>query len=60
MLVLPQLKMDYRTRAIITHGLYIFSHFLKVKNVFLMMFFQEILPLCMVSIQERVMMARVR
>ena len=43
----------YRTRAIITRGLYIFypifeDHFFVFKEVF-----QKILPLCMVSIQER-------
>ena len=36
------------------------THFLKVKNDFLWSFFGKILALCMVSIQERVIMARVR
>ena len=36
------------------------THFLKVKNVFSGSFFQKILPLCMVGIQEQVMMARVQ
>ena len=49
---------NYRTRAIITLGLYIFypifeDHFFVCKEVF-----SEILSLCMASIQERVMMAR--
>ena len=47
-------------RAIITHGLYIFHpffyHFIVVKEGF----FKKILPLCMVCIQERVMMAPVQ
>ena len=47
----------YRKRAIITRGLYTF--FLKSKKVFSRGFFLKILALCMVSIQERVMMARV-
>ena len=34
--------------------------FLKVKNVYLRSFFRNILPLCRVTIQDRVMMARVR
>ena len=37
----------------LTHGLCIFYSLLTAKNVFSMSFFQKILPLCMVSIQER-------
>ena len=50
----------YRMRAIIARGLYTFVHFLKSKNVFSMGFFLKILALCMVSIQERVIVVRVR
>ena len=32
---------------------YFFTHFLKVKNVFSSSFFPQILPLCMVSIQQQ-------
>ena len=39
---------------------YFIPNFLKVKNVFSTSVFQKFLPLSMVSIQERVMMARVR
>ena len=49
----------YRMRAIIARGLYTFVHFLKSKNVFSMGFFLKILALCMVSIQERVIVVRV-
>ena len=49
----------YRTRVILTRGLNIFYPILKGKKVFLTSFFHKILPLCMVSIQERVMMARI-
>ena len=51
----------YRKRAIITRGLYTyFKPTVKVKNIFSRRFFQKIMPLCMVSVQERVMMAHVR
>jgi hypothetical protein len=50
----------YRTRAIITRGLYIFKGFLKVKNIFSRRYFQKILPLFMVRIQLRIMMAHVQ
>ena len=39
---------------------YFLPFFLKVNNVFSRRYFQKILPLCMVSIQEWVMMARLR
>ena len=39
-------------RAIVTHGLYIFTHFLKSISFFSRSFFQKILLLCMVGIQE--------
>jgi hypothetical protein len=50
----------YRTRAIITRGLYNFYPLFEVQKRFFKGFFLKILALCMVSIQERVMMARVR
>ena len=50
----------YRTRAIITRGLYTFYPLFEVQKRFFKGFFLKILALCMVSIQERVMMARVR
>ena len=50
----------YRTRAIITRGLYIFYLFFEGQKGFFKDFFQKILPLCMISIQERVMMARIQ
>ena len=43
----------YHTRAIITRGLYIFTQCLKTISLCSRNFFQKILPLCMVSIQER-------
>ena len=43
----------YRTRAIITHGLYIFYPILEGQKCFLRSFFRKSLPLSMVSIQER-------
>ena len=44
----------YRTRAIITRGLYILNRLFEVqKNGFSMMFFRKFMPLCMVSIHER-------
>ena len=43
----------YHTRAILTHGLYIFTPFLKTISLFSRRFFHKILSLCMVSIQER-------
>ena len=48
----------YRTRAIITCGLYIFYPILEGQKHFLRSFFRKIVLLCTVSIQERVMMAR--
>ena len=50
-------KLRYRTRAIITRGLYIFYPLFEVQKLFSRGFFVKILALC---IQERVMMARVR
>ena len=50
----------YRTRAIITRRLYTFYPIYEDQKRFLRNFFCKILALCMVSIQERVMMARVR
>ena len=50
----------YRTRAIITRGLYIFYPLFEGQKCFLRGFFHKILALCMVSNQERVIMARVR
>ena len=50
----------YRTRAIITRGFYILNPFLEgQKRFFKVFFFQKFLVLCMVNIQERVMMARI-
>ena len=51
---------NYRTRAIISRGLYIFypifeDQFFVFKDVFM-----KILTLCMASIQERIIMARIR
>ena len=43
----------YRTRAIITRGLYIFYQLFEGQKHFLRDFFRKILALCMVSIQER-------
>ena len=53
-------KSMYRTRAIITRGLYTFYPLFEVQKRFSRGFFLKILALCMVSIQERVMMARIR
>ena len=50
----------YRTRVIITRGLYIFNPIFEDHFLFSRRFFHKILSLCMVSIQERVMMARVQ
>ena len=47
-------------RAIITRGLYILNPLFEGQKRFSRTFFQKILPLCMISIQERVMMTRVR
>ena len=50
----------YRTCAILTRGLYILNQlFEDPKRFFKEFFFQKILALCMVSIQERVMMEHV-
>ena len=43
----------YRTGAIITRGLYIFYPILKIISLFSRRFFQKILALCTVRIQER-------
>ena len=48
------------TRAIKTRGLYILNPLFEGQKRFSRRFFRKILPLCMVSIQERVMMASVR
>ena len=45
--------LSYRTRAIITRGLYIFYPLFEGQKPFLRGFFHKILALCMVSIQER-------
>ena len=51
----------YRKHAIITRGLYIYHPiFEELFFVFQKGFFQKILSLCMISIQERFMLARVR
>ena len=47
---------NYRGRAIITRGLYTLNPLFEGQK----RFFKKTLPLCMVSIQERVIMARVR
>ena len=47
------LMFDYRTRAIITRGLYTFYPPFEVQKVFSRVFFLKLLALCMVSIQER-------
>ena len=51
---------EYRIRAIITRGLYIFIPILKSISLFSRRFFGKIVSLCMVSIKERVMMAHLR
>ena len=43
----------YRMHAIISRGFYIFNLFLKPISLFLRRFYQNILSLCMASIQER-------
>ena len=50
----------YRMRAIITRGFHTFYLLIEDQKRFSRGFFLEILALCMISIQERVMMARVR
>ena len=50
----------YRTRAFITRGLYTFYPIFEDQKRFLRIFFCKFLTLCMVSIQEGVIMARVR
>ena len=50
----------YRTRAIITRGLHPLYPIFEGQKSFLRSFFRKFLTLCMVSIQERVIMARVR
>ena len=54
------MQLIYRTRAIITRGLYIFYPIFGGQKHFLRSFFRKILTLCTVSIQERVIVARVR
>ena len=51
--------LSYRMRAIITRGLYTFYPIFEDQKRFLRSFFRKILTLCMVSIQERVIVARV-
>ena len=51
---------EYRTRAIISRGLYIFYPISKDHIFVFQEIFQKILSLCMAYIQERLMMARVR
>jgi len=46
-------------QAIITRGL-LFTHFFKSKNIFSRRYFLKILALSMVSIQEQVIVARLR
>ena len=48
----------YRMRAIITLGLHTFYQLFKVQKHFFKGLFLKILAVCMVSIQERVMMVR--
>ena len=48
----------YRTRAIITHGLYTFYPIFEGQNRFLRSFFRKILILCTISIQERFQIKR--
>ena len=50
----------YRTRAIITRGLYIFYPIFEGQKRFLRSFFHKILTLYTVSIQERVIVACLR
>ena len=51
--LLHKVKPTYRTRAIITRGLYTFYPIFEGPKRFLRSFFRKILTLCMVSIQER-------
>jgi hypothetical protein len=51
--------LNYRMRAIITRSLYTFYPIFEDQKRFLRSFFRKILTLCMVSIQERVIVARV-
>ena len=56
-----QVEIPYARHYNLRFVYFISTHFLKVKTVFSRsFFFQKILPLCMVSIKERVMMARVQ
>jgi hypothetical protein len=48
-------KIHYRTRNIIIRGLYSFYPLFKIQKVFSRGFFLKILALCMVSIQERLL-----
>ena len=58
------ISFDYRTHAFISCSLYTFTKIFKTFSLFSRRFFQKILSLCMVSIQERfeerVMMAHLR
>ena len=58
--LLSTLEGKYRTRAIITCSLYTFYPMFEDQKHFLRSFFRKILTLCTVSIQERVIVARVR
>ena len=51
--------LDCHTRAIITRGLYIFYAIFESQKCFLRSLFCKILYLCMASIQERVILARI-
>ena len=54
------LILSYAHTPVLQNVCILFTHFLKSKNVFSRGFFLKILALCMVSIQERVIVARVR
>ena len=52
-MILIAFKFEYRTRAIITHSLYIYYPLFQGQKRYLRSFFHKIQPLCMVSIQDR-------
>ena len=55
---LANIRLKYRTRTIITRGLYTFYPLYEVQKTFFQgALFLKILALCMISIQERVMVA---
>ena len=58
---MPSIPNTYRTRAIITRGFYTFYPIFESQKRFSKeLFFRKILILCTVSIQERVIVVRVR